>query len=162
MCAWSSVLSTSIHVLAEGIKFQHVSKVQPKLWKPKTENNFSAWHHLICRLCAPPETAVWKWETSGCNCSKLRIPHVGWCGSCSASAVALTKREAEVGCCIWDITHLAACAAPWLLWYPGTQQLRVAGAGQGYSTRVAQRGKTEEKPCCFTGDLSYPHNQLQM
>lgn len=99
MCAWSSVLSTSIHVLAEA------TKVQPKPWKPKTESNFSAWHNLVDEVCAAPGTEVWKWESSGCNCSKLRAPHVGWCGGCSASALALTKE----GGCGWKLCHTFIC-----------------------------------------------------
>lgn len=45
-------------------KFQYVTKVQPKHWKHKTESNFSAWHYLTCGVCAPPGSAIWKWETS--------------------------------------------------------------------------------------------------
>lgn len=49
----------------------------------------------MCGFCAPPGTALWKPETSGCNCSKHKTPHVGCCGSSAASALGLTK---EGGC----------------------------------------------------------------
>ena len=72
------------------------------------------------------------------------------------------RREAVVGCCVWDITGFSVCTAPQLLWYPGTRQPWAAAAGCRYSLCAAQWGETEEKSCCFMGGLSYPHHQLEM
>lgn len=61
--AWSVCLKFSLvystYVLAEGIKFQYVTKVQPKHWEPETESNFSAWHYLICGvLCSTKHSSL--------------------------------------------------------------------------------------------------------
>lgn len=154
VCAWSSVLSTGTRVLAEGIKFQYVTKFSPKI--------FSAWHYLICGVCAPPSTAVWKWENSSCNCSRLRAPHVGWCGSCSASALALTK-ERGCGRMLHMGHHTFSCLQSSLValvpWDSAAQSAwhRAGMLKTHYTVRESRRQATS-----FTGDLSYPHSQLEM
>lgn len=45
------------------------------------------------------------------------FPYKGWCDSCYASALALTKDGDVAECCIWDGTGLFVCTALWFCWY---------------------------------------------